>query len=67
MFGQTHSTVQDTTIRTTPADAIALVAYLLTADNDHRPLLTRLSDANQPVICSRNPFSRPHPTRLVYI
>ena len=24
MFGQTHSTVQDTTIRTTPADAIAL-------------------------------------------
>ena len=24
MFGQTHSTIQDTTIRTTPADAIAL-------------------------------------------
>jgi hypothetical protein len=26
MFGQTHSTIQDTTIRTTPADAIALLA-----------------------------------------
>jgi len=24
MFGQTHSTIQHTTIRTTPADAIAL-------------------------------------------
>lgn len=24
MFGQTHSTIQDTTIRTTPADVIAL-------------------------------------------
>jgi hypothetical protein len=43
------------------------VAYLLTADNDHRPLLTRLSDVNQPVIRSRNPLSRPHPARLASI
>ena len=40
------------------------VAYLLAADNDHRPLLARLSDGNQPVICSRNPFSRLHLARL---
>src|SRR5215469_13683899 len=32
MFGQTHSTVQDTTIRTTPAEAIALVAVHTTID-----------------------------------
>ena len=29
MFGQTHSTIQHTTIRTTPADAIALASKLL--------------------------------------
>ena len=40
------------------------VAYLLVADNDHGPLLTHLREVNQPVIRSRNPFSRPHPARL---
>jgi hypothetical protein len=43
------------------------VAYLLAADNDYSPLLTCLRDVNQPVIRSRNPFSRPHPARLAYI
>src|SRR5215469_15998280 len=33
MFGQTHSTVQDTTIRTTPADAIALGRVGVGMDN----------------------------------
>ena len=44
--------------------AAVQVAYLLVADNDHGPLLTHLREVNQPVIRSRNPFSRPHPARL---
>ena len=31
------------------ARRVGLVAYLLAADNDHSPLLTRLSGVNQPV------------------
>ena len=36
MFGQTHSTIQDTTIGTTPADAIALRASPDATDQDAR-------------------------------
>ena len=40
------------------------VAYLGAADNVLRLLLSPLSDVDQPVIRSRNPFSGPHPARL---
>src|SRR5215831_6763420 len=40
------------------------VAYLGAADNVPRPLPSRRMEVNQPVIRSRNPFSRPHPARL---
>src|SRR5262245_35424960 len=43
------------------------VAYLLTAENNHRPLLLRLRDVHPPVIHSRNPFARPHPARVASI
>jgi hypothetical protein len=44
--------------------ALNAVAYLGAADNVSRPLPSPLSDVNQPVIRSRNPFSGPHPARL---
>src|SRR5262252_80664 len=40
------------------------VAYLGTADNVSRLLPSPLSDVPQPVIHSRNPFTRPHAARL---
>ena len=40
------------------------VAYLSYADNVSRLLPNPLSDGNQPVIRSGNPFSRPHRSRL---
>ena len=40
------------------------VAYLSYADNVSRLLPNSLSDVNQPVICSRNSFSKPHRSRL---
>src|SRR6266542_3410759 len=41
-----------------------VVAYLGAADNVSRLLPSPLSDVNQPVIRSHNPFSRPHPARV---
>jgi len=41
-----------------------LVAYLSPADNTSGSLPSRLRGGNQPVIRSRNPFSRPHPVWL---
>ena len=41
-----------------------LVAYLGAAANVSRLFPSPLSDVHQPVIRSRNPFSRPHPVRL---
>jgi hypothetical protein len=40
-----------------------LVAYLLATDNVLRSLACRLSQINQSVLRSCNPFSRPHRTR----
>jgi hypothetical protein len=40
------------------------VVYLRAADNVLRLLPIWLRGVNQPVIRSRNPFSRPHPARL---
>jgi len=40
------------------------VAYLSPADNTSGSLPSRLRGGNQPVIRSRNPFSRPHPVWL---
>ena len=55
--------------KTVGADVVSKteVVYLLAADNDHRPLLTRLSAVNQPVIRAHNPFSRPQPAGVAYI
>jgi hypothetical protein len=40
------------------------VTYLGAADNVSRLLPSPLSDVNQPVIRSHNPFSRPHPAHV---
>ena len=40
------------------------VAYLVSTDNVSRPLSTRLHRANQPILTTRNVFSRPRPTLL---
>jgi hypothetical protein len=46
---------------------VCWVAYLGAADNVSRLLPSLLSDIPQPVIRSRNLFSRLHPVRLVYL
>ena len=46
---------------------LSAVAYLGAADNVSRLLPSLLSDIPQPVIRSRNLFSRLHPVRLVYL
>ena len=51
-------------VRANPRQVRALVAYLGAADNVSRLLPNSLKDVNQPVIRSRNPFSRPHLSRL---
>jgi hypothetical protein len=48
--------------RTMPSHS--LVAYLGAADNVPRLLPSRQSEVSQPVIHSRNPFSKPHPAHL---
>jgi hypothetical protein len=60
----TRTVPQLTASITASATCPRWVAYLGAADHVSRLLPSPLSDVHQPVIRSRNPFSRPHPGRL---
>jgi hypothetical protein len=50
-----------------PAVAHSPVVYPASADNDSRPLASRLKSVNQPVISTRNPFLTLRPRLLAHI